>query len=257
MISFATEERPLRASRIPSLLVCSMSEISLLRPDGESSVAADTGSAVHKAIALWHRDAKGDAAVALGAMKAFREEYPAADLRVAAQHFHGYIQDERNQGLETPLIEEKVTVRLPPSPQDPTGQDIVIIGHLDQVRVVSSGFMLVDYKTGGSLTGVQMVNAHMAQMAVYAVGAEQLGFSCNSIAIVRTLDYLKGGPVFWHLPFGVHGAKQILREVADTVADIRRGRIRITPHRDCSWCQHGSPVNCQRLRAEFLQLAKE
>src|SRR5262245_51366055 len=136
MKNFATKEQPLRASALPSLVKCGWRAVLLAESvlDDQSGAAADTGSALHRGVAVWHKTDK-DTAAAIRALKESVAEYPLADLDDAAEHFQAYTEDPRNQTAKVVAVEEKVELTLSPAPHDPTGREIYIQGTLDQIRL--------------------------------------------------------------------------------------------------------------------------
>lgn len=232
-----------------------------MRAEGErtSSPAADTGSAVHAAIAAYHTVAKGDARASLEAMREGLAKYPLADLHDAELSFRPYAADTRNTEAEVVLVEREISLRLAPAETDPTTQEIVIVGTLDQVRRERGLLVVCDVKTGKRLEGEDMLNDHCLQLCAYQLGASALlGEPVRGACVIRTYDYRKKakGPVFWNAAWGVKDAESLMRGVAHVVANIRAGRAWAAPGEHCRWCPAGSPSGCQQsLRQESLSLA--
>ena len=241
---FGSAERPLRCSRLPKLVRCQMSAVVDFLAEGEAfSPAADTGSAVHFAIQAWHT--KPDERLAILTMRACIEKFPFADLEVAEQHFRGYIEDPRNQGLILCLCESNIVVELPPHPTDPTGAPVVYTGTLDQVRLTKYGMCLLDIKTGAP-EGIDMLHTHCLQLAAYQYGASlKLGERVRHAGIIKTKDYLKKdrsgapkpGPVFYEAPWAWSDLPVILSSLTLLVAQVRAHQLHISPGEEaCKYC---------------------
>jgi len=246
---FGSRDKPLRASSLPKLVGCPLSlVVKVLGEEDFSSKAADTGSAMHKAAAIWHaKDHSAELAVAV--MHERKEEYPLADMDEAERIFSRYIADERNTTAKLVLIEQKVEIVLPPLPEDQTGQEIYISGTLDQVREAPGNDLGVcDIKTGDSMDGVEMLLYYAMQQAAYQYGAAKLlGKRVRTSSIIRTRDYFKrGGPgkVFYEAPWTDDNAEQMLLAIRRLVASIRNGAVWSAPGGDCFRCSLANPANC-------------
>lgn len=244
---FGTEAFPLSCSGLHRVMECPLS--AYVQADGEereSGEAADTGSLVHFAASMFHGKAKGDARLSLELMAAIQNRYPAGSTDDAALHFYHYSKDERNLKAKIILNETKVKFQLSPAGDDPTQAPIFVNGTLDQVRETDDGrLVLHDIKTGSALWGKQMLTHHALQLAAYMVGATQLlQRPVEQAAIIRTADYIKGGPVFWWTPYGLPQAAAMLYGLRQIVAQIRMGNIWITPGAACRFCPLGSPADC-------------
>lgn len=245
MQNFASESYPLRCSALPLLVTCPLRAslmFSRMLTD-ESGKAADTGSAVHKAIEVWHTNGQ-DARDALKSMEAAIADYPLADLHDAALHFRPYIADPRNIEAEIVVVEKKITFALSPAETDETGKMIYVTGTLDQIRREHGRCYLYDVKTGQKYDGWTMMHTHALQIAAYCVGATQcLGYDVLPGAIIATRGYRKRGVqevdppgVFYQFAWGLPECHRLLDSVRHTVADIRSGRISIGPGEHCSFC---------------------
>ncbi len=108
------------------------------------SVAADTGTAIHRAVELWHRGSHSAGALAAVGLKRDLAEdvYSAADMKRVELAFQGYVDDERNepQSVLTSAMEMTVNLVLEvpteymfdgvPISRSP----IHLVGHIDQLR---------------------------------------------------------------------------------------------------------------------------
>lgn len=252
---FATGEFPLHASLLPRFASCPWSAVmvTLVPSDGEGGKAADTGSAVHAAAASWH--GQKDLRSAIRDMRARIGEYPMADLAESERQFRHYASDPRNADAELVLCEAKISLTLPPAPEDPTGSPVVIVGRLDQVRRTPAGLVACDIKTG-SPRGWDMLQQHRLQLYAYQVGASLLlGEPVTSAAVIRTKDYYEAaGPVFWNGAWSLAQAEAGLRRLTHLVAAVRAGRIHNAPGEACRFCPYGSPDSCEPLLKEMTSV---
>lgn len=208
--------------------------------------AADTGSAVHKAIATWHGNGF-NVTEALAAMREGVQQYPLADLGDAELHFRPYCRDPRNA---VPLAigttaERKVTLSLPPHENDPTRQPIVVQGTLDQLRQDGAVW---DVKTGKSHGGWDMLHDYALQLAAYAVAS-----GTRPGGIIRTYGYRVRGAadaesqpdgVFFESPWSLEECVMMLDAVRIVVAHIRAGEVWAGPGTHCGWCPARGLENC-------------
>lgn len=254
---FGTADAPLRSSYLPQLLSCPYSAVLKMEAtDRDGNRAADTGSAVHMAARAFHTLARKDARLSIGVMREAVAKYPLADLKIAEQEFQWYAADPRNAEAEAEvvLVEKEITFTLPPSEEDETQAEIVVMGTVDQVRREASGLYVWDIKTGARLQGADMINDHALQLAAYLLGAEQLlGEPVRGAGVIRTKDYADRKPVFWRAPFSRKDARSMLDGVRRVVAAVRAGRAWGNPGEHCRWCPMQSPANCQgALRDEQM-----
>ncbi len=221
-----------------------------------SGKAADTGSAVHKAVAAFHRGA--DYQEAVEAMRASVQEYPLADMHEAELHFRPYSQDPRNQEAECVLIEEPVRLVLE-APAYPTQEAIVIKGTLDQVRRELDGRLTVhDLKTGKAHSGWDMMQIHAPQLAAYTLAAsERLNEPCYPGSIIRSYGYRVRGAelpspsgVFCEIAWGIEECKLLMFSVCRIVELLRAGKPFVGPGSHCGYCPAGGLESClPRLRS--------
>lgn len=254
-----TPALPLRASKLAALVRCPWSGLMmLLGEESGGGKAADTGSAVHFAARAWHTVANKDTAKALKIMQMGIANYPFADLDTAADHFQGYAADPRNQEATCLFVEEKIQVTLPPAEDDPTGQEIVIFGTLDQLRIdpASNVLTVVDIKTGRP-DGLEMIAEHCLQLCAYQLGAAaKLSRPVLNAVILRTQDYLKRSPgrVFYPGSWRFSHCRPMLDCVRAVVAQLRRGRVHVAPSADaCRWCI--GVANCVPALEELKRVA--
>lgn len=248
---FATESRPVRASSLPSLVLCPLKALLMacgIYEDRPGSVSADTGTAVHRGVQLFHSGKEVREAFEQVKLEA-PEKFCNADLDEAEKHFKGYAEDPRNQSAEVPFTEVKIKFRLPADPSDPTGKDICIEGTADQVRKVQGVFEIWDVKTGKMYAGHELLNVHAMQLAAYTLGFRQLYGSKTNVkpgGIIATYDYRRRtpGPAFWHAPWDTATCETLLTTVRRRVAEIRGARALPHPGDHCAYCPAGGVSSC-------------
>lgn len=226
----------------------------LFEVSGESGPAADTGSAVHAAIAAWHLCGH-DVGSAVESMVARYGEFPLADLEEATSLFCLYTRDPRNREAEVVAVERRVEFLLPACAEDPTGEAISVIGTVDQVRREGPLLKLYDIKTS-KRPGHELLDAHLYQLAAYTVGASHaFGEPVHPGALICPRHY-RGEPesapdgVFFECAWTFDDARFILWGVRRIVAAVRAGEVWHFGGAHCRYCVAGSPDVCvPRLRA--------
>lgn len=249
---FGSAAHPLRASSLPLLLQCPWSVVmKWLEAPGDISEAADTGSAIHRAIAALHRK-EGDP---LDVMARCRAAYPLADFREAERHYTAYAGDARNTASSLPYCEQEVALVIPKKGRH---REVVINGTLDQIRFDGRRYSLWDVKTG-KRSGVEYLHAYAAQLAAYTMAARQtLKLDVHPGGIIRTYGYFAKEPaVFFTSPLTVEDCDRVLELVADAVYAVRAYKPRITPGGHCGYCPASGLANCIPLQLEKLSNGKE
>jgi hypothetical protein len=243
---FATADRPLHPSGLRELIVCPWRKaLEFLESDDgdQSGAAGDTGSAMHKAAAAFHRGK--EVAESIAEMQDNLHLYPKADLQDAASLFLAYAYDPRNR-VEVLLVEEAITFTLAPASEDPTGEPIVIEGTVDQVRLVDGRPRVWDIKTTKKDPEVAR-NKATFQLAAYCIGAS---FKLNTpvhpggIILPRKYSADSTGPVFRPVTWKFEDIEQIMLPVRQRVAEIRAGKLYHIPNEDCTWCRQRMPDLC-------------
>lgn len=264
---FGTAEFPLHPSGLRALIVCPwrivMEFLAMPEGDDSSGPAADTGSAMHKAAAAFHRG-KG-VADSVEVMRANVQEYPLANLAEAAQMFLSYAADERNSGFDVPICEERVDFSIAAAEDDPTGERIEVMATCDQVRHIHGRYKAWDIKTS-KRDPSEVLAETWFQMAGYCIGASvalsaRLGkpIVVEPGGIITPRRYHSNpstSPVFWHHNFKFDWIEQLLRPVRHHVSQIRRGHIWHVPNADCKWCHQGNPDVCFPKLITTLELLK-
>lgn len=244
---FGTAKYPLRPSGMRILLTCNWRSayVFFFGEDGESGEAADTGSAMHAAAAAMHKG--NDTATCLKMMVAGQNDYPRADLQDAANLFLVYSSDPRNRNSEVVLVEEPIEFTIEAAPNDPTGERIAVIGHVDQVRKADGRLRGYDIKTSKK-DPISILHNTTFQMAAYCMGAAiKLGQRVDPGAIIMPRRYTNDvarSPVFYHFPWTFDDIEQIMLGVRTAVANVRAGHLFHVPNQDCFWCPLKSPDVC-------------
>lgn len=249
---YATDRRPLRPSALGQLLKCPMSGFLVWQAGDElGNTAAQTGNLVHSAAAEFHRTV-GDLDVRTGAglaaLQRAREEFPGGDPEKAVAIYTAYSRDPKNQTAVCLFVEEPVTLRLAPAPDDPTGEPIVIRGTLDQVRLEADGRKRVyDIKTGSAKDYNETLDEYILQQAAYTLAArQQLDPDVLPGEIIYTPGYERPrGRRFLPLSIGIPECYLLMQGIVSQVALIRRGVPIFTPSAgSCKYCPVRPYTNC-------------
>lgn len=273
----ATDAFPLRASMTPHLS-CTLRWILLMLRDEEGGPgsAAQTGTLVHAAIDEWLRGSS------LAAAREHMDQLNAGfrsrgesegDCAQATKWLDAYTGDRRNAPLgQAPAdpafgivehAEANVVCRLDPADIDPTGQQVVIAGTLDQLRRGPDGMLRAwDLKstrfetTGG--TGQTMWLAYLLQLGIYALGAEQmLGEPVGVGGIIALRGYgarlADRKEVFIPASLPTEHLPLVLETVTEQIALIRSGHISPRVGPDCAKCYAASgPGECLSRLAQIV-----
>lgn len=271
-------EYPLRISSLTALRACEHGAVLRWRQDlgidvmdRTGSKAADTGTAVGRAVELWHRRRDRDLA---GIMQQVEEEaagvppsrppFLEADLEETARTLLRYTRDPRNVAADVPewSLEAEVRLTLPPHPLDPTGEAVHLVGHLDQIRIERGIAWVWDLKHSRH-SGPALVSGYSWQQAIYALAAEAtfrrtVGWG----GIIRTTGYLvRGagksvGDGEYNVMFPAGLQPEQLAVIADSVrfavALARRGDAPLRPGDHCGWCPAGGVDSCTSERARGI-----
>lgn len=241
--TFANSANPLRCSSLVNLVQCSKSVI-LRAMINEENEAAQTGSLIHLGINVYHKERKNEL-LALTAMAVAQAQFPLSNGAKAKKHFEQYTRRERKEWGEIILCEEKVRFQIPPATYDPTQEEIYVEGTLDQLRKVSDGLLLVDVKTG-SKRAAEMIHYYAMQIVAYQYAAQQMyPGELVKAAILRTADFIYGGPVLHFVPWEPHQTAAILETVRHEVAQVRAGRVVLRPGGHCQYCPARGIGNCK------------
>lgn len=236
MTTFGNETSPLRPSQLAGLVSCSWKAVyqAMEHVRDESGPSADLGSAVHFAVAAYHRKE----ADAVARMREAAAAFPLADLDEAERIFGRYVADPRNSQAEVVAIEFPITVRLDPKYLD--GPPIVIEGTLDQVRRVGDTFEVWDLKTGNR-DGLYMQQHYAMQLAAYTLGAAATFAPVVPGGYLRTKGYFTRGAVLpspqgVFVPACIPDPDALLDAVRWSVCAIRAGYVIASPGDHCGFC---------------------
>ena len=275
--TFGAPGNQFRCSSLTNLQKCR--GLWLLRhvDDSGAGKAAHTGTAVGRAIELWHRQGEPDAetkGILESILEVVKEEsvnsedpFDLADWSNVEKGLTSYALDPRNKGVVlTESLEETVTAVLDPHPTDPTGLPITVRGHIDQARRDSLGRVLVWDLKNGKPDGLEMVWSYILQQSLYTVAYAQShpeeevrwggiirlqGYRTRERREGKLKDRKVGThPVFFESPVFLEDIDTLLRMVTLAVSQIRRGEVVLTPGAHCNFCPAGGVTACiPQLRA--------
>lgn len=237
---FGSENQPLRASLLPVLFNCSRSfyKATLMDGQGESNEYADTGSMVHMGIQVFH-ESRGNEIAALAAIEKSIEIYKYGIITDAITHFKNYAKREKAEKRgEVIELEKVIQIKLKAAEFDKTKKEIVINGHVDQIRKLGDWLYVIDHKTGYK-DGLVMVREHTPQLAAYHIGVCDM-YKTKKVKtfIARTRDLISSrNPFLWQMPFDYTRAIKIMDTVRHKVALIRMGIFDSTPGKHCDFCR--------------------
>jgi hypothetical protein len=134
---------------------------------------------------------------------------------------------------------------------------IHFVGHIDQVRYGLPGEPpgVWDMKLS-RLGGGDLINSYAYQIAMYSIGATKtLGrevlpggiIRCSTYATKEAAKLDSPDGVFFHMSFAPQVMEHMVRDIATTVAAIRRGEVTSRPGDWCSYCPLGSISRCVPL----------
>lgn len=255
-----------RVSALPTLARCPGFHVAREVTGDSAGAAAHTGSAVGRVIELWHRLGEHGGCfeeamrTAMSPHEVEAGTYHLADWDAVKHWALLYAQDPRNRGVVVPELQEaEVKLTLDPDPDDPTGEPVELVGHVDQIRRTDRGYAVWDLKAGRA-QGESMVYGYALQLAAYALACtETLGETVLPGGIIRLRGYDSKRAkepdafrVFFDTPWSLEACRALLGTVAYTVGELRRGVVRIQPGDQCRYCPGGGPGECWRLIDEAL-----
>ena len=242
---------------------------------GGRSAAANTGSAVGRAIELAHAGALLDDALRSVTAEA-PERWPAADLEQVAKWAFAYCCDPRN-GPHSPYgtvvpgsCEREVECDLPASPGDPSGEPFRVVGHLDQLRRDPQGRLRVWDVKSGRPGGQELVLQYAWQLAAYALASTAtVGETVLPGGIIRLRGYDKVpymdpaarehaevAAVFYPVQWSLDDCRNMLLSAAGELGRVRAGYIHLRPGLHCLYCPVGGaagPAGCGDRLPDFVQ----
>lgn len=227
----------------------------------EGGPAAQTGNLIHAAAAAFHRAAASMGTVArteegVAALESARQHFPDGNVGKARETFAAYAADPENINADCPWVEQPIELRIAAAPGDPTGEPIVIVGTLDQVRRTPDGrLQLWDIKTGSARTGNESLEAYAVQQACYLLAARQkLASNVEPGGLIYTPGYeKKHAKRFFRYTSSPDECMILVSTVAYSVALIRSGVPIFRPGVDtCKWCKLKNFHHClPEFRASY------
>lgn len=219
--------------------------------DDSVGAAADTGSAVHKAIESMHHTGKAFDDCIMDATAA-QSKYPKVDWNEVRLHFRGYFDDPRNTAAKILAYETQFKTQI-----SEAGVDWTLQGTFDQIRLDKGRRMCYDIKTGSRCDAYETLMNHTLQLAAYWIGAETLGYSLDGVGIIYTYGYRKRGAelpsptgVFLPHPMSRSDCTLLMKGVSRRIQSIRNGEIDIVPGTHCNVCPARSVSVCIPLYKE-------
>lgn len=249
---FATSKYYLRPSKVADFISCPLAVMLEFGPatDTLGGVAAQTGNLVHTGVQAYHTQTGEEndrVAAGLAALAAAREKFPQGDQTRANRIYTNYTRDPKNITAKVKWVEQRVRLVLKAEPYDPTGEDIVIDGTLDQVRWDGEHLSVWDIKTGERLSANEVLDEHIVQQSVYVLAARKsLDASIEPGGLIYTPGYeITRGRT--HLPYQmtVADCEATLSMVPILVAHARAGRPLAHPSLEsCRYCEHKKYPKC-------------
>lgn len=235
MRNYGTRQNPVRISSLPSLLKCTaMVYARLVQDEEHSSQAAIDGTAVGRAIELWHRGQSLEEAVRIAA-----EENPTALMDRVEKMFLGYANDPEIANLGCVVVEHmEQAVEF-------EYDGVWFRGHPDQVREKDGVRYVWDTKAGsyaGRQGGRYILGACALQIIGYAVA-----LGCQPGGILRLCGYEnKGQPgqIIFPAKFDWDWCYTLLSAAAAEVKRMRRGHYSFRPGDTCAYCEFGPAGEC-------------
>ena len=241
---------PLRPSSLPSLMTCQRLWMDERKMEFEQIAkikkAADTGSAVHKAIQAWHN--LGDHQAALQVMEANIASYPDADLNDARLSFRPYYEDERNK-IFAPNIITETEVSLQ------TKEGVWIAGTLDQLRKDNGDkkWYLFDVKTGKE-EGWKYLHVHSYQFAAYVLAARHsLGLDVVPGGLICTYGYRRRNSTESNGVFQEYQRRLTLQKCQDLVDQVVKKFLELRQAAKPETLQGGHCLFCDRKFFQCLE----
>ncbi len=284
-----------RVSWLNSLALCPDRGVLSMLSDDTSGKAADNGTGIGRLAELCHRrfqalreeigsntatseaytDGQMHTTAAAAALTQCMAEqptdFPLACMKDVAKVAGRYWEDPRAWSDYSPygvvqpeLCEAEVKLTLEPDEDDPTGQPIQLVGHLDQVRRDQNGHLSYwDIKATKRYEGASAAYAYAWQLAAYALAAsETLGEPVHVGGIILVRAYLGKfkskkpaadcGGVWIEAPWSHDQCRGMLRQVAYQIGRIRAGLIAATPGPTCTFCPGEGAHNCERALDDLM-----
>ena len=251
-----SKDQPIRASLLPNLFKCPRFYMEKVIGDGNDIAGKDahTGNLVHVGIQAYHqsgmKENQGKIAIEIAA-----KVYPLGSTDDAIRLFEKYHKRETSERRGTVIHSEvHIEAKIPAADFDPTKEEIVIHGTVDQIRQIGRDTLyVVDHKTGRT-GGADMVLSHMPQLAVYMLGVMDR-FPDKKVEgfITRIQDLCRINlPYWWRMPMnGREGVLGVLKVVQHRIALLRMGIYDATPGKWCEWCPLANYPACDTMELGF------
>lgn len=225
--------------------------------EGEAGPAAHTGTAVGRAIELFHRAILGSTAPDLkGIIKLTKEEsakaerpFEKAKWRDVEAVFEEYSKDPRN-------VEHIVLPEVPLRHEFMLGADrIILAGTVDQIRLTDHGAEIWDLKNGAG-DGDEMRFNYFPQLYGYTYALHRGGLpyhvdyprsaytkEAKLGGVIRLQDYVKplpraGQKVFYPISHSIRSIEKGLERLVTRIVELQKGsKPNLKPGHHCSWCK--------------------
>lgn len=246
----ATKDHPLRISALTGLsqcpLITTVKAMKIIQDTG-SSQPADTGSALGRAIELYHCGELPETAfkrvtAERNGLGGLPPKFALADLATVMQIFEHYVKDPRNLPHSAKNCELEVRAVI--------AGDIHLKGHLDQTRVARDGVDEVWDVKNGQPSPEKMIGEYAWQQCGYVVAYHQTtGREVRHGGLIRTRSYLQPsqGDPFVQTGWTLEQCYRVLESAAFIIKNIRAGKVPATPGAHCSYCAIGDPVKCLEM----------
>lgn len=229
-IDIGTEAHPIWISRLDALIACPWRFLAMEFKwlDDQPGEPAHTGSALARAVELWHNGRSLEEVLERVRVEAFHgaRPFPLANMQDVRDMLSAYVADARNARELVVAVEKRCKGEVYPG--------LWVTGILDQRRVDDT---IWDVKSGKWAAPAE----YAAQICAYSKLE-----GCRPGGIIKTRDYTKRepGPVFYALPFDDQDVMTVLRGVAVELDRIRRGEVVARPCLSCRWCAWGGYESC-------------
>lgn len=242
---FASASCPLRISQIPKFMRCSMSLLFDV-DESERGVASQTGTALHALVEQYHRS--NDLTKVLGLINDYKSKFPSANLDECERMLTAYANDRRNNEGNVITIEEEIGIEI----ETPKGPNIVLTGHIDQIRRIDGRLCVWDIKTS-KLSGSQILFDYAYQLALYAFAATHFyGEPVGVGGVILPRKYLEKknqglespDEVFFHSTLSNSDIETMVYLVFEKIQRFRELSFDLMPSVFCDWCGAKTPVVC-------------
>lgn len=229
----ATREYPIHASSLDCLIRCPWFFLGreFMLYDDQVGEPADTGTAVGRAIELWHAGKELKAALEQTKVEAFEppRPFPQAKFEDVERMFTAYVKDPRNANEHVLSCEMRYTGEIV--------KGIFVTGRYDQIRRTGGERRVWDLKAGHWATP----HSYACQLLAYSILTD-----CAIGGIIKLRDYIgKGqGAVFRPLEISKENLRPLLLSLKAEIERLRAGEVLVRPSEQCSYCKWGGLESC-------------